>query len=214
MRRLSRAVALTAVTLALATAGFGCKKDEGKKTDEAPAEAKTSDTPAAAPTDPGTPATTTPPGADPAATAPAEPGAAPAAPAAPAQRPASVTDEHIAIADKVVDATNKFADDLDKAKADCKKATEVIKNQGSALKAAMENTDKLQTQLNSDPAAMQWFQQTYGPKMMSAVGKLGGVFTQCGKDKDFEAAFKSLELGAKSSAPPPSAPAAPAEPNK
>ncbi len=217
MRRMSRAVAFTAVTVALAFSAFGCKKDEAKKPEEAAAEPKKADTPAADPAKAAAPAPNAPSAsavaADPPATAgqpdPAGP-ATPMTPAAPPQRPPSVTDQHIAVADKLVAATNKFADDLDAVKSDCKKATAVVKSGGDAVKVAMAATDKLQGQLNTDPAAMQWFQATYAPKMMGAVGKLGGVFTQCGKDKDFEAAFKNLELGGKG--PPPDAPPPPAKP--
>ena len=214
MRRMSRAAALIAVTVALAFIAFGCKKDEAKKPEEAAAESKKADSPAA---DPAQAAAPTAPNAtsatDPPATGQPDPAGAatPMTPAAPPQRPPSVTDEHVGVANKLVEATNKFADELDAAKSDCKKATAVVKNGGPAVKVAMAATDKLQTQLNTDPAAMQWFQSTYAPKMMGAVGKLGGVFTQCGKDKDFEAAFKNLELGGR---PPPDAPPPDAPPPK
>ena len=80
-----------------------------------------------------------------------------------------------------------------------------MKSQGKKIKASMEETEKLQEQLRADPAAMQWFQKSYGPKMMVALGKLGGVVNACRQDKDFEAAFKSLDLGGKPRSAPPAA---------
>lgn len=192
MNRLSLAAALAAMALALA-ASAGCKKDEEKKTEPA-AEPKPADTtaPAAGTAAPGTAASATPaPGA-------VAPGAAPGAPTNdPSVKPASVTDAQIKAAEDIVGATNAFADALDAVKSDCKKATAAVKREGKKIKASMDETEKLQEQLRADPVAMQWFQKTYGPKMMGALGKLGGVVNACRTDKEFEAAFKSLDLGGK-----------------
>lgn len=191
MSRLSRAAALAATALVLATS-TGCKKDEEKKAEPA-AEPKPADTAA--------PVTAAPPTAAPTAVTT---GAAPTAPVAdPSVRPASVTDAQVKIAENIVAATNGFADALDAVKSDCKKATAAVKSEGKKIKASMDQTEKLQEQLRTDPAAMQWFQKVYGPKMMGALGKLGGVVNACRQDKDFEAAFKSLDLGGKPRQAPP-----------
>jgi hypothetical protein len=203
MKSVPRAVALAAATLALAFAG--CKKDE-KKTDQ-PADPKAAETtPGAA--DPATPAPALPPGAavpEPGLShTPAE-GATPPAPE-PGQRPASITEKHIATADKVVEVTRKFATELDTAKGDCKKATAVLKSGGAALASSIKDAEKVQTELSTDHAAQQWLSQTYGPKMMVELQKLGPVMEKCRADKDFDAAFRSLELGgggAKTPPPPP-----------
>jgi hypothetical protein len=213
MKRLSHAVALAAVTLA-AMAG-GCKKEEAKPV-PTPAEPKAADAPAPPPAEPGA----VQPAAPAAAQAP-EAGAAtpavpaqPIAPADPGKRPTSITDAHIAIADRIIAATNKFADLLDAASSDCRKATAVIRKSGGEMKAAMGEAETLQVQLNSDPAAMQWFQKAYGPRMMGAINKLGFVVGQCRKDKDFEVAFKELDIGGSRQEPkmtntPPTPPEAP-----
>jgi hypothetical protein len=228
MRRLSRAVALIAVALALAPGLYGCKKDEAKKTD-APAEPKPADPAAAGPTGAAQPAQ---PGAPGTSMDPAVPTPQAMAALEHGARPASITDEQVAVAQKVVDATTKFVNELDAVKDDCKKATAVLKGKtGKDLKAAVEEGSKLQAQIGNDPATMQWFHQTFGPKMMSTLGKLGGVFNKCRQDKNFEAAFRGLGLGGNrpppahggkppaaappSAAPPgaPSPPAAPATPD-
>lgn len=204
MTRLSRAVALTAVTLALPLGAMACNKEE--KTAAAP-EAKTGDTPAAEPTqpsagtDPGAAAkpTTPPPGA---ATAPGQPPGMPAQPAVPAKKPDSVQDKHVEVADKIVATADKFGDDLQATKGDCKKATGVLKTGGGPLKDLMGQTEKLQEELKGDQAAMMWFQQTYGPKMMTALQKVGAVLQQCSSDKEFAAAFESLGLGRPRQPPP------------
>ncbi|HTE53708.1 MAG TPA: hypothetical protein VK698_22795 [Kofleriaceae bacterium] len=209
MRRISRTVALTAVALALAGLA-GCKKDEDKKADEpAAGDPKPADVSA---TSPGaaTPATPAPGAAQPTPGATAAPAPGQPMPSAdPGQRPATVTDEHLKIADNIVESIGKFADALDAAKADCKKATQVVKTEGKKVKSAMGDTEKLQSQLHSDPAAMQWFQKTYGPKMMGAIGKLGGVVNACRQDKEFEAAFKGLEIGGRPHAEPANKPPTP-----
>ncbi len=207
MTRLSRAVALTAVTLALPLGAMACKKEE--KAAEAPA-AKTGESPAAEPTqpsagDPGAAAakpTTPPPGA----AQPGQPPGMPAMPATPAQKPDSVKDKHVEVADKIVATANKFGEDLQATKGDCKKATGVLKTGGPALKSLMGETDKLQQELKGDQAAMMWFQQTYGPKMMTALQKVGAVLQQCSSDKEFAAAFESLGLGRPRQPPPPVSP--------
>ncbi len=210
MTRLSRAVALTAVTLALPLGAMACNKEE--KSAGAP-EAKTGDTPAAeltapsAGTDPSAAAakpTTPPPGQ--AATPPGQPPGMPAMPAQPVKKPDSVKPSHVAVADKIVAAANKFGDDLAATKGDCKKATGVLKTGGGPLKAVMAETDKLQQELKGDQAAMQWFQQTYGPKMMSGLQKVGAVLQQCSSDKEFAATFESLGLGGRPRRPPPQQP--------
>jgi hypothetical protein len=48
-----------------------------------------------------------------------------------------------------------------------------------------------------------WFQQTYGPKMMGSIQKMGAVVQKCSTDKEFAAAFQNLGLGGPRSAPPP-----------
>ena len=205
MTRLSRAVALTAVTLALPLGAMACNKEE--KAAEAPA-AKTGDSPAAEPTqpsagDPGATAAkpTTPPSG--AAQPGQPPGMPPATPATPAKKPDSVKDKHVEVADKIVATADKFGEDLQAAKGDCKKATGVLKTGGPALKNLMGETDKLQQDLKGDQAAMMWFQQTYGPKMMTALQKVGAVLQQCSSDKEFAAAFESLGLGRPRQPPPP-----------
>jgi hypothetical protein len=200
MRRLSRAVALTAVTLALPLGAMACNKEQ-EKTADAP-EAKPGETPPAAPTTPGAgsdPAAaaakpTTPPGGQPGAATPAQPGMPPMQ-AQPVEKPASVKEEHVKTADKIVAAADKFGNDLQAAKGDCKKATVALKAGAGPLKAVMDDTDKLQSELKTDQAASVWFQQTYGPKMMASLQKVGAVLQQCSTDKEFVAAFESLGLG-------------------
>ena len=206
MKRLSRAVALTAVTLALPLGAMACKKEQ-EKTAGTP-EAKPGDAPAAestqpgAGTAPGAAKPTTPPPGQPGAAAPGQPPGMPAMPAQPAQKPDSVQDKHVAVADKIVAAANKFGDDLAATKGDCKKATGVLKTGGGPLKDLMEQTDKLQNDLKGDQAAMMWFQQSYGPKMMTALQKVGATLQQCSSDKEFAAAFESLGLGRPRRPPP------------
>jgi hypothetical protein len=192
------------VTLALPLGAMACKKEE--KAAEAP-EAKTGDSPAAEPTqpsagDPGAAAkpTTPPPGA---AQPGQPPGTPPTMPAAPVQKPDSVKDKHVKVADDIVATANKFGEDLQATKGDCKKATGVLKTGGPGLKNLMGETDKLQQDLKGDQAAMMWFQQTYGPKMMTALQKVGAVLQQCSSDKEFAAAFESLGLGRPRQPPPP-----------
>jgi hypothetical protein len=206
MTRLSRAVALTAVTLALPLGAMACNKEE--KTAAAP-EAKTGDSPAAEPTQPsaGAPGaaaakpTTPPPGAAP-GQPPGQPGMPPGMPAQPVTKPDSVKDKHVKVADNIVAAANKFGEDLQATKGDCKKATGVLKTGGGPLKQMMGETDKLQEELKGDQAAMMWFQQNYGPKMMTALQKVGAVLQQCSSDKEFAAAFESLGLGRPRQPPP------------
>jgi hypothetical protein len=206
MKRLSRAVALTAVTLALPLAATACNKEQDKSTatETKPADQAKADT---AQPSAGAPASPTAPKAAPQTEAqpgqPPQPGMPPAAPPQPGKKPDSVKDSHVKVADNIVTAANKFAGDLEAAKGDCKKATGVVKTGGVPLKKAIEETDKLQNELKGDQAAMQWFQQTYGPKMMGAIQKMGTVVQKCSTDKEFAAAFQGLGLGGPRSAPPP-----------
>ncbi len=206
MKRLSRAVALTAVTLALPLGAMSCNKEQ-EKTAGTP-EVKPGDSPAAEPTQPGAGTApgaakpTTPPPGQPGAATPGQPPGMPAMPAQPAKKPDSVQDKHVAVADKIVAAADKFGDDLAATKGDCKKATVVLKSGGRPLKELMTETDKLQVDLKGDQAAMMWFQQTYGPKMMMALQKVGATLQQCSSDKEFAAAFESLGLGQPRRPPP------------
>ena len=209
MKRVPRAVAIAAVSLALAP--IGCKKDE-KKADQ-PADPKAAETAPGASATPTTPEPALP--ANPDVPAPGldhspKPGATPPAPG---QRPASISDKHIATADKVVEVTREFATQLDTAKGDCKKATEVLKKGGGALAASIKDAEKVQSELSTDHAAQQWLSQTYGPKMMVELQKLGPVMEKCRTDKDFDAAFRALELGG-GGGPQTPPPAPPPEPTK
>jgi hypothetical protein len=141
--------------------------------------------------------------------APSSPSAGKGKTTAPASRSragdtaAAVKQRQIAIADKMVEAANKFAADLAAAKGDCKRATEVVKSGGRAMKKAMADTDKLQAELNNDQQARTWFQQNYGPKIMTALQEIGAVVNQCREDKEFEAAFKLVGIGSLSGESPP-----------
>jgi hypothetical protein len=205
MKRLSRAVALTAVTLALPFAASACNKEQDKSTatETKPADQAKADTAqpsAGAPASPNAPKTAPQTEAKPGQ--PPQPGMPPAQPQ-PGKKPDSVKDSHVKVADNIVSAANKFAGDLESTKGDCKKATGVVKTGGVPLKKAIEETDKLQNELKGDQAAMMWFQQTYGPKMMGAIQKMGQVVQKCSTDKEFAAAFQGLGLGGPRSAPPP-----------
>ncbi|HKE18560.1 MAG TPA: hypothetical protein VKB80_26965 [Kofleriaceae bacterium] len=220
MIRLSRAVALTAVTLALPLAPTACnKQDKPAEVDKKAADSTSADSkPGAAPSAAtGAPkAAQVPP---PPAGGPTPPGM-PAAPAAPAKKPDSVKPEHVKAADNIVEATSKFSAALEATKGDCKKATAVVKNESGPLKSAMADTQKLQNDLKGDQQAIMWFQQTYAPKMMGSLQKMGMVVQQCSKDKEFADAFQNLGLGGPPRRPPPPAshgsmsapPAAPAAP--
>jgi hypothetical protein len=224
MIRLSRAVALTAVTLALPLAPTACnKEDKAAETDKKPADSTAAESKpgaepsatAAAPKAAQTPTAPTPAGA------PKSPGMPPAAPPPPAKKPDSVKPEHVKAADNIVDAANKFGTALEATKGDCKKATGVLKTDSAPLKSAMAATEKLQNDLKGDQQAIMWFQQTYAPKMMGALQKMGMVVQKCQSDKEFATAFESLGLGGPRRPPPPpshgmaappAAPGAPAAP--
>ena len=223
MIRLSRAVALTAVTLALPLAPTACNKqqDNPAEVDKKPADSTSTDSkPGAAPS--------TAEGAPKAAQVPPAPGGGPtppgmpAAPPAPAKKPDSVKPEHVKAADNIVEATSKFSAALEATKGDCKKATGVLKSESAQLKSAMADTQKLQDDLKNDQQAIMWFQQTYAPKMMGSLQKMGAVVQACSNDKEFADAFQTLGLGGPPRRPPPppshgmaappAAPAAPAAP--
>lgn len=174
----------------IAALATGCKKSEKKEPAPAPATTDTTKpTEAAKPTDPAAQP------ADPAAAEPtaADPAAAPTGGAA-GPRPASVTDAHVALAEKMVTAMKEFGDALRTAGTDCKAATAAVKSFGPKLKPIMEEAEKVQAATDKDPAAKEWFDKTYGPKVMEAMGPMMTTAQACSNDKDFMAAMQALPV--------------------
>lgn len=177
------------VLVLIATLAIGCKKE--KKSEPAAGTAATDTTQPTEAAKPGEP--TTPP-ADPAADpVAADPNAADPAAAAGA-RPASVTDEHVALAEKMVTAMTQFGDALKTAGTDCKAATAAVKAFGPKLKPIMDEASKVQAATDKDPAAKEWFDKTYGPKVMAAMSPMMTTAQACQKDKDFMAAMQALPV--------------------
>ena len=74
-----------------------------------------------------------------------------------------------------------------------------------------EEAEKIKEMTDKDPAAKQWFQTTYVPKMMSAYGPLMSIGQKCQSDKDFMAAMDAMPVGKKRKVDEPTtAPSAPA----
>ena len=207
MTRLSRAVALTAVTLALPLGAMACNKEE--KTAEAPGgEAGRFDRRPSR----RSPARETPVQRLPSPrlrrpARPRQPGQHPGMPATAGRRrckkPDSVKDKHVEVADKIVDTANKFGDDLQGDQGRLQEGDRRPQDRRRpAPRVSWARPTSCRQDLKGDQAAMTWFQQTYGPKMMTALQKVGAVLQQCSTDKEFAAAFESLGLGRPRQPPP------------
>ena len=60
------------------------------------------------------------------------------------------------------------------------------------MKAEVEAMEKVS---KNDAAVKAWFEATYAPKMMGALGPIMGIAQTCGNDAKFQEAMKSLDFG-------------------
>jgi len=116
-------------------------------------------------------------------------------------RPASVTDAQVAVADKLIAALEDLGKAVGAAGKDCKAAAAALKSGAAKLQPIADEAEKFKDATDKDPAAKQWFQQTYGAKMMGALGPMMSVAQSCGNDKDFMDAMQSMPMGKKKSSP-------------
>jgi hypothetical protein len=110
----------------------------------------------------------------------------------PGPRPASITDVEVALAEKMVATMTKLSDGVVAAGADCAKAATAIKSVGPELSSIMEEGKKMEEKLKTDDAAKQWFEKSYGPKVMGPMSKVMG--SPCASDKGVQEAMTSLKM--------------------
>ena len=108
-------------------------------------------------------------------------------------RPATVTDAQVALADKFVVAMTKMGTDVGAAGKDCAKAAAAITATVKELEPLKAEIDKMQDLTEKDAQAKAWFEATYAPKMMAAMGPMMGIAQTCGTDKAFMDAMKKLD---------------------
>jgi hypothetical protein len=171
-----------------------CKKADKPAPAADPAAAtKTADPLATDPAKPATPGPTD-------GTTPTAPPAAPVAPAG--ARPASITEADAAFADKLVAAMGDFAKSVSAAGTDCKAAAAAVKASVATLTPLMEQAEEIKTRTEKDPAAKQWFEATYLPKIQTSMMSLMQTAQACEKDKEFMAAIESMPMGKKKTKAP------------
>jgi hypothetical protein len=114
-----------------------------------------------------------------------------------------VTDDQVALADKFIAATEAFAKEVAAAGTDCKKAVAAIKANQAKLAPVVAEAQKLSETVEKDPAAKQWFQSLYIPKMMAAAQIMSPITQACMADPAFKAAAATaMPMGQKKPATP------------
>jgi hypothetical protein len=110
-------------------------------------------------------------------------------------RPASVTDAQVAIANKLVVTLNDMGKGITAAGTDCKKATAAVEAGTKALEPIKAEAMSLKQLGESDQSVKIWFESTYAPQFMEALGPLIGAAATCGSDAKFMDAMKKVEVG-------------------
>lgn len=122
------------------------------------------------------------------ATQPTDPAQTPPAGGTGYGRPASVTDEMIAVMDKVVGAFEALGRDLEAVGTDCAKGAAAMRSHTPKLKALAVEAKKFDEQTRNDQAAEEYFQKTYGDRLVASMGGLMQLSSSCASDPDFQAA--------------------------
>lgn len=170
---------LVSALLGISLAGAACSKQSKPAAPAPAAEAK--------PAEPAPPPAEAPP---PQGIAVGEPHPATPPPAGP--RPAAITDADIAVADKVVAVLGKLAGGVVTAGSDCQAAAAHIRATAPEIKSLVGEGKKMEEKLKADKAAEQWFEQTYGPKVMETMGKM--MNSPCMNDPAVSQAIQTLNI--------------------
>ena len=81
---------------------------------------------------------------------------------------------------------------MNKAGADCQAVAAHIRAITPEVKLVAEEGKKMESKLNGDPAAKDWFEKTYGPK---AQARMGGMMTSpCLNDPAVSQALQALNF--------------------
>jgi hypothetical protein len=121
----------------------------------------------------------------PAAAPPAEKPAEPPLPGEPP--PASVSPERRALAEKVLADMEAIAAAGEASQGNCKQAAVAMKAEMDRARPDIARMDAMKD--SPDRAAKNWFEKTYGNRMMGVMTKVIGVANRCKADPDFQQAM-------------------------
>jgi hypothetical protein len=87
---------------------------------------------------------------------------------------------------------NKLSAGVAKAGSDCQAVAKEIRALAPELKGLASEGQKMDERLSKDPAAKDWFEKTYAPKVLESMGKM--MSSPCMNDPAVGEAMQSLSF--------------------